>query len=65
MGSIRGTPMFFIKAYLPVNESFGESKGHGLYDCSWFIIIEFIMAQQEVKHSLSVFDQWPGDPSSL
>ena len=27
-GQVLGTPMFLVKAYLPVNESFGEYSAH-------------------------------------
>lgn len=27
-GQVTGTPMFIVKAYLPVNESFGKHNAH-------------------------------------
>ena len=59
---VTGTPMFIVKAYLPVNESFGKKKKKKSFDFIYFVFVGFTADLRSNTGGQAfpqcVFDHW-------
>jgi hypothetical protein len=49
---VAGTPMFVVKAYLPVNESFGKQEKVAFIVKVWYLCLDCILSCSKLH------DQW-------